>query len=334
MKLLFITHKIHELDDDFAFASLWVQEFMRQGIEVQVICLEQGVHTAPFIVHSLGKERGKSNLSVALRFFRLITTLRYDRVFVHMNPKWVMAGAWYWWYRKIPIYLWYTHYTMHLPLRVSHFFCRRLFAATKESMPHYEGDPKKIVTGHGVDTRFWDMEIITREARKPRHELLAVHRICRSKRLHLAITALTHLPDEYTLTVYGRVLEQDYYGELMSLIAQNNLRNRVTFKGSVPMPALRAIYPQFQIMVNMAPETIDKTIVEGMLAGVQPITTRGNAEAIGLPHAPSDDSPQSIATYIINLELLPIHELQTIAATRHSLESLIFKMLSYISYGD
>ena len=40
--LLFITQKIHSNDDDLAFTILWIKEFIRQGIDVRVICLEKG----------------------------------------------------------------------------------------------------------------------------------------------------------------------------------------------------------------------------------------------------------------------------------------------------
>lgn len=333
MKLLFITHKIHEQDDDFAFASLWVKEFIRQGFETEVICLDKGMHSGEFSVFSLGKEREVSAFASLKEFWRLITTLKYDRVFVHMNPKWVMAGALYWRIKKIPAYLWYTHYTMHLPLRISHWLCRRLFCATPESMPQYDGDPKKIVTGHGVDLNFWDGKILLREERRPQYDLLSVHRICRSKRLHLAVGALKYLPPEYNLTVYGRVLEPDYDAEVKKLVAELGLEKRVKFMGSVPMPELRGIYPQFQIMVNMAPATIDKTVIEGMLAGVQPITTAGNAKAIGLPSAPQDDTPEAIAEYILNINFLDTVELRQIAEDGHSLEALIKKMGEYIKRG-
>lgn len=333
MKLLFIAHKIHEKDDDFAFTSLWVKEFIRQGFEVEVICLEKGVHSGGFPVYSLGKESGAGRIKTILNFWRLILTLKYDRVFVHMNPKWVQAGALYWWIRGIPVYLWYTHYTMHLPLRVSHFLCKRLFAATAESMPQYNGDPKKVVTGHGIDVGFWSAEPLSRDNHLPQNELLSVHRICRSKRLHLAVEALKYLPEEYNLTVYGRVLEQDYYQEVLGLIEKLNLGSRVRFRGSVPMPELRKVYPQYQIMINMALETIDKTILEGMLFGVTPITTAGNAKAIGLPSAPKDDIPETIADFVLHAELLPQDKLCNIVKEGHSLKSLVRKMGEYIKAG-
>lgn len=333
MKLLFITHKIHERDDDFAFASLWVKEFQRQGFEVDVICLEKGAHGGEFPVFSLGKERGAGRIKILINFWRLIRQLKYDRVFVHMNPKWVAAGALYWWLKRIPVYLWYTHYTMHLPLCVSHFLCKRLFCATSESMPQYNKDPKKVVTGHGVDLSFWNMDVPPRENRRPKTDILSVHRICRSKRLHLAVGALKFLPAEYNLTVYGRVLEPDYDAEVKKMIQDFGLENRVKFMGSVPMPELRAVYPNFQIMVNMAPETIDKTVIEGMYAGLQPVTTKGNAMAIGLPDAP-EDTPEAIVDFILNYNLLPIEELRKIVREKHSLEALIRKMGECIEKGN
>lgn len=333
MKLLFITHKIHEQDDDFAFAILWIKEFIRQGFDVEVICLEKRDFSGGFPIHSLGKEKGASAWQSFLEFWKLIITLKYDRVFVHMNPKWVAAGALYWQIKRTPVYLWYTHYTMHLPLRVSHFLCRRLFCATPESMPQYDKDPKKVVTGHGVDLNFWDAGILPRENRRPKTDLLSVHRICRSKRLHLAVGALKFLPQEYNLTIYGRLLEQGYYNEVKNLIAESGLEERVHFMGPVPMPELRGIYPHYQIMVNMAPETIDKTVIEGMLAGVQPVTTAGNAKAIGIPTAPSADTPEAVAQYILNMNFLPIGQLRQIAESGHSLELLVKKMGEYIKSG-
>lgn len=333
MKLLFITHKIHEKDDDFAFTSLWVKEFIRQGFETEVICLEKGVHSGGFNVHSLGKEAGRSKLQSLARFWRLILTLKYNRVFVHMNPKWVMAGAPYWWLSRTPVYLWYTHYTQPLSLRVSGWLCRRLFAATAECLPQYEGNPKKVVTGHGIDLNFWDGAIIPREGRRPKTDLLSVHRICRSKRPHLTIGALKFLPKEYNLTIYGRVLESDYYQEIQKLIKDLELVDRVKFMGSVPMPELKKIYPQFQIMVNMAPATIDKTIVEAMYCGVEPVTTSGNAKAIGLTKSPTDDAPETIAKHILTLPASSIQELRKIVEEKHSLASLVKKMGEYIKYG-
>src|SRR3989338_3874231 len=154
--LLFITQKIHQYDDDLAFVILWIKEFIKQGVNVQVICLEKGDWDGSFPVYSLGKERGYGKLRQALRFLKLIFSLKYNRVFVHMNPEYFTLGGWYWFIRRVPMYLWYTHYTTHVHMRLAGWLCKRLFAATKQSLPQYEGSPKKVITGHGIDVDFWN----------------------------------------------------------------------------------------------------------------------------------------------------------------------------------
>src|SRR3989339_121211 len=171
--LLFITQKIHHNDDDLAFVILWVKEFIRQGVNVQVICLEKRDFSArggpalggdiTFPVYSLGKELGHGKMRRSVRFLRLIFTLKYNRVFVHMNPEYFTLGGWYWRLKNIPMYLWYTHYTMHIHMRLAGKFCQRMFAATKQSMPQYEGSPKKIITGHGIAMDFWAGALLNSE---------------------------------------------------------------------------------------------------------------------------------------------------------------------------
>ncbi len=344
--LLFITQKIHQNDDDLAFVILWIKEFIKQGVNVQVICLEKGDFSAiggsalggdtPFPVYSLGKELGYGKLRRVLRFLKLIFTLKYNRVFVHMNPEYFTLGGWYWRLKGIPMYLWYTHYKMHIHMRLSAWFCKRLFAATKQSLPQYEGSPKKIITGHGIDMDFWSGAIPAGENQNAPQKLLTVHRLCRSKRLELGILALKYLPEEYTLTVYGRDVEKDYVRELHELAKRENLSDRVKFMGPVPMTELKNIYPRCRLMVNMASETIDKTMLEAMLFGLYPITTEGNSEAIGLPASISQDDPKEIAAFILGKKWEGYNKsfLQIIVKQRHSLSSLIGQMNKYIILGN
>ncbi len=336
VKLLFITQKIHQHDDDLAFVILWIKEFIRQGVDVQVICLEKGESDDSFPVYSLGKEKGYGKIRRSLLFLKYIFTLKYNRVFVHMNPEYVTLGGWYWWLRRIPVYLWYTHYTMHMHLWLSGILCKRLFAATSQSLPQYEGNPKKVITGHGIDMSYWLTERTQQpETTRPIHNLVAIHRLCRSKRLELGISALTYLPHEYTLAVYGRDVEKDYVQEMTALVAREGLSSRVVFQGPRPMAELKNIYPQYRVMVNMASETIDKTMLEAMVFGIYPVTTPANSQAIGLPLWPQEESPQAIAEFIHRGEWQKYSGefLQAIVRERHSLPSLISKMLKYVISG-
>jgi len=333
--LLFITQKIHQADDDLAFVILWIKEFIRQGVDVRVICLEKGEFDDSFPVYSLGKEKGAGKLIRMIIFWKLIFTLRYNRVFVHMNPEYFSLGGGFWLLKRIPMYLWYTHYTMHIHLWLAGVLSARMFAATKQSLPQYEGNPKKIITGHGIDIDFWLKDFQAEKNDASEYNLLTVHRICRSKRLELSIKALTYLPKEYNLTVYGRDVEKDYYAEIVELIKKEKLENRVKLMGPVPMAELKNIYHQFRIMINMASETIDKTMLEGMLFGVYPVTTAGNSRAIGLDDYPRNDEPETLATFILGKKWqeYSVESLQHIVEERHSLEALIRKMNKYIIAG-
>lgn len=328
MKLLFITQKIHENDDDLAFTILWVHALITQGISVEVICLEKQDFDNSFTVHSLGKERGVGKIGRIFRFWKLITTLEYDAVFVHMNPEYITLGGWYWRLMQKPIFLWYTHYTMHIHLWIAGKLCTKLFAATPQSMPDFEGNPKKVILGHGIDRTFW--KGMTEDNRCSPHKLLTVHRLSKSKRLELVIDALAILPPVYTLDVYGRDVDPAYFELLQQRVKEAGLDKRITFHGAVPMHALKEVYPNHRLMINMAPDTIDKTMLEVMMYGIYPVTTPENSRAIGLPVYPTEETPAAIAAFIQSEEWVSYNtkDLKTIIQERHSLETLAEKLIT------
>jgi len=336
MKLLVVSERINQADDDIAFHVLWVQELVRQGFDVEVICLEKGVFDDSFPVHSLGKEDGVGLVGRILRFARLIKTLKYDRVLVLMNPEYVTLGSWWWVLTRTPVYLWYTHYAMHMHIRLSALVCKRLFAATPQSMPQFEGNPKKVVLGHGIDTAHWLQGAAETTTQSSDTRLVSIHRIARSKRIELSIRTLQHLPETYTLDIYGPVLDHEYQSELEALVHGEELEERVTFHGSVPMNELREIYPQHRIMLNMASETIDKSMVEGMLFGVYPVTTPGNSQAIGLPVWPEAETSEALAAFIRggSWGTHTKEELQRIVEERHSVLHLMTEIGGYIKAGN
>jgi glycosyltransferase involved in cell wall biosynthesis len=338
LRLLFITPKIDETHDDLAFASLWAKAFQDAGFDVTVICTNKCPNSLTMPLYSLGGENGASRIVQFLRFQKLIVTLKYDRVFVHMTPRWLGAGTWWWMLRRIPTYLWFTHYTRTLALRIGENAVKRMFAATKDSLPQYEGDPRKVVTGHGIDTKFWDVPELPENEREPATHLLAVHRISRSKRFELVLKALALLPPEYRLSHYGRPqdprIDPAYAEEIETLVRDLKLFDRVKFMGSRPMPELRSVYPRFREFINMVPKTIDKTALEAMYSGLTPILASDQAEAIGWKDHPTDDSPEAIAAFIRNMVTKSRGELRKIVIERHSLKALIEKMAVYIRPGN
>lgn len=344
MRLLFITQKLHGQD---SFGVLWVREFIRQGFSVTVVCLEGQESTKrqegkegmreeigfEFPVITLGKERGASKLESVLRFEKIILSEKYDRVFVHMAPVWYALGFWCWMIRRVPTYLWYTHYKMQIGVRLFGWFGQRFFCATPQSLPQYERSEKKVVVGHGIDLTFWTQRENTA---RDQHRLLVVHRLSRSKRLELSIRALVQLDPLYTLDIYGFEAEKDYREEMKSLVSELRLDSRVTFHGTIPSSELPKIYAQHRFLLNMASETIDKTTLEAMTCGCYPVTTKGNAHAIGIADAPKDETPIAIAEFIEHYkDRAPIDAdtMYKIVQGRHSLTGLVQKMGEYIRKG-
>ena len=337
MKLLFFTPKIDESHDDFGFTSLWARAFADAGFEVTVVCTAKGPTSLTMPVISLGGENGVPRWKQILAFWKLLLTTPHDRAFVHMTPRWLFLGCWYWWVKRIPCYLWFTHYTNTISLKIGSRVVKRIFTATKECVPHYDESPKKVVTGHGIDTHFWTTNEVPDADREPATHLLAVHRISRSKRFELVLKTMAKLPPTYRLTHYGRPqdprYDPTYQQEIESLIESLGLKDRVELKGSIPMGELRNIYPRYRTFINMVPRTIDKTVLEAMYCGLTPIINRGQAEAIGYPESPVDDDPETIAAFVQSMTLMPREELQTIVREKHGLDRLVEKMAEYIREG-
>ncbi len=341
MKLLFITQKLHEQD---AFTILWVEAWQRRGYDVTVVCLEWKPHAAmtalgrdhaPNVdVRSLGKESGASKFMQIARFLWYVSTMKYDRVFIHMTPVWGAIGAPVWLVRRTPVYLWYTHYKMQLGLKMLGWYGKRLFAATSQSLPQYTGSSKKVIVGHGIDLSYWPMK--QNHASDPK-KLLMVHRLARSKRVELILHAMAILPAQYTLEIYGIEAEPEYVIELQQLMRSLGLEKRVTFHGTTPMHTLPALYQTHRLILNMASETIDKTMLEAMTCGCYPVTTERNAQAIGLPAAPTADTPEQLAVFIQfyatqDLPATP-DELYEIVRSKHSLDGIVERMDRYVHPG-
>lgn len=342
MKLLFVTQKLHEQD---AFTILWVEAWQRRGYDVTVVCLEWKPHAARtalgrsqapnFRVRSLGKENGAGKFMQVMRFLWIIATASYDSVFIHMTPVWGGIGAPVWIVRRTPVYLWYTHYKMQWGLKVLGWYGKRLFAATPQSLPQYEGNPKKVIVGHGIDLEYWRK--VPNHCLDPK-KLLVVHRLARSKRLEIVLHAMAILPPAYTLDVYGIEAEPDYVVEMHQLTRSLGLQGRVEFKGTIPAVQLENIYASHRLILNMASETIDKTMLEAMTCGCYPVTTERNALAIGLPAAPTSDTPGELAAcvqYYAEHDMPATdEELYAIVKEKHSLDGIVEKMDAYVSKGD
>ena len=265
MKLLICTQAVDRNDPVLGFFHRWIEEFAKQCDQVTVICLRKGDYSLPPNVQVCALGVG-NKIYRSLRFLRLICKLRrqYDRVFVHMNPEYLLLGGLCWRLRGKKIVFWYTHKAINLRLRVATLLANVIFTASKES---FRLVSKKVrVMGHGIDTDFF-----TPDPSAARGNLvLSVGRLTKSKRHDLAIRAATDAVRE--LRIAGEGSERDNLERLAQELGAS-----VQFLGGITQMQLRDEYRQAAYLVHTSETgSLDKVVLEALACGL-PVRTQDPA---------------------------------------------------------
>jgi glycosyltransferase involved in cell wall biosynthesis len=245
MKLLICTQTVDKNDPVLGFFVRWIEEF-KKNCEVEVVSLKD-----------LGRG-GK--LMRAWRLLRLVSSLKYDAVFVHMNPEYVLAAGWYWRLRGTKIALWYTHKNVDLKLRIAEKFVDIIFTASKES---FRLPSKKIhVMGHGIDTDFF-----TPDPNIQREEWwLSAGRLSKSKRHDKAIQMAHDAGKE--LRIAGDGPEDSNLRQYA-----NSLGGHVQFLGGMTQAQLRDVYRRAALLIHTSETgSLDKVVLEALACGL-PVKT-------------------------------------------------------------
>ena len=249
MKILICTQVVDKNDPVLGFFVRWIEEF-KKHCDVEVISLK-----------TLGRG-GK--VMRALRLVRLASTRKYDAVFVHMNPEYLVAAGWLWKLRGKKIALWYTHKSVDLKLRIAERFADVILTASKES---FRLPSKKVrVMGHGIDTDFFttDPSVIRGNA------ILSVGRLMKSKRHDLAIRAA--LREHRELRIAGEGPERK---NLESLAKE--LGATVYFLDGLTQAQLRDEYRKAAYLLHTSETgSLDKVVLEALACGC-PVKTNDPA---------------------------------------------------------
>ncbi len=277
MRLLIVTQAVDVHDPLLGFFHRWIQEFAKQVEHVEVICLREGEHALPenVRVHALGK--GK--LLRAVRFLGLVFSLRrkYDAVFVHMNPEYVVLAGKFWRFAGKRIGLWYTHKNVDTKLRIAEALTHHVFTASKES---FRLISKKLhVMGHGIDTDFFMPSDKVRE-----EHLLSVGRLMPSKRHDLAIrTAVTA---GRPLRIIG---EGPEHASLEALA--KDVGASVMFLGALTQDAVRNEYQSAHTLLHTSETgSLDKVVLEALACGTPVVTTSEAYPDAPVSHSPAEPS--------------------------------------------
>lgn len=249
MKILIITQKVDENDQNLGFFHNWIKEFSKY-CDVKVICLYKGNYDLPGVsVYSLGKEKGQSRIKYIWNFYKYIFTLDYDCVFVHMNPIYVSMLL----FSTKPIYLWYTHKKVNTILRIALLKVKKVFTASKES---FRIKNKKVkVMGHGIDTDLFVPGNFSKA-------VISIGRISKTKRLD-------QIKAEKLILVGGPITKED---EQYALELKKN--PNIEFVGPVKPKEVINWLHKANVFVNTSNTgSLDKAVLEAMSCGLNIVTT-------------------------------------------------------------
>jgi len=304
MKLLILTQKVDINDDVLGFFHNWILEFAKHCEKLTVICLEKGKYSLPENVKvlSLGKENSSSvipakariqKLQYTLNFYKYIFQERknYDKVFVHMNPEYVVLGGLFWrlWGKKAG--LWYVHKTVDLKLKIAEILAHVIFTASLES---FRLKSKKVkVVGHGIK-KIKNQKLVpdsdrVSKIKNQKFHIIYVGRISKIKNQKLLINAIDVLVNHKKLKnlevklIGAPVYKEDkiYLEKLKNLVKEFNLEKHIKFIGSVPYKNIGDYYNQADLSINLCPTGgIDKAVLESLAYGVPAVILNKSFENI------------------------------------------------------
>lgn len=348
MKLLIFTQKVDRNDSVLGFFHKWIEEFAENCERVTVICLQKGDYSLPDNVRvlSLGKEGGTSKLKFLFNFYRFIWRERdnYDRVFVHMNPEYVILGGLFWKMLGRKSGLWYVHRQINLKLTVASLLCDVIFSTSPQGFRL--ASKKALFLGHGIDIEKFKCEV--KKEKGDIFKIISVGRITKIKNLDILIEAISILKKKYAFNVEAKIIgepvvtqDYDYLRRLRRIVDQEGLGDSVIFSGPIDYQKIVREYCLCDLTVNLCPTGgVDKAVLESMACGIPIVLTNesfrpylGNfAENFIVPY----QDPQALADRIYSLKKLGIGRevsefLRGQIIKQHTIEALVKKIVSNLS---
>lgn len=284
MRLLIITQKVDKNDGILGFFHGWLLEFAKNVEKLTVICLYEGTHSLPSNVEvlSLGKNEDVGKIVYLKRFFSYIWKKRndYEKVFIHMNPEYLVLGGLLWKILQKDVYLWFNHPRGNIWVWLMHTFPKNIFCTSKYAfVKKYK---KTILMPAGIDTSIFKNQNLERK----KNSILILGRISPIKRLHIldpALRLLRDAPFDLNVSVYGEAPLQDVnYAHTWKDSIKDLIASRaITLKGNISNNETPRIYNKYKMYINLTPSgSFDKTILESMSCGVLPIVANKSFEGI------------------------------------------------------
>lgn len=278
MKLLFLTQVLDRGDAVLGFVPRWIEGLAANCERVRVVALQVGDASGlPANVDT--REIGRKGLIG--RYLRNRSFLRealhhegFDAVLAHMVPRYTLLSTRLARSARARQFLWYTHGAVDDRLRKAIACVDKVFTASEESLR--VETPKRVVTGHGIDTRRFAPGGV--DPVRP-IRLITVGRLTPAKDPLTILAALGILVSrgfDLHLDVVGDVLasgDEAYRRRVEEQIEVGGLRERVVLHGAVPYREIAPLYQRSTLLVSASRTgSIDKVVLEAM-ACARPVLT-------------------------------------------------------------
>lgn len=342
--VLMVTPAVDVEDCFRGFVTDWIDAFARKTGRLTIVTSYARGYDPPANVEIVAAQPARDLNPFRRRFLlavllnRYLIQRRFDCIFVHMNPLFVLFAAPLAQIRRIPIILWYAHRKVTNRLRWAHRFCSRLITASEESLRL--STVKKNVIGHGIDTQRFvpsDAPCSTKE-----RVLLSVCRMSPAKRCELILQAYGLLKSKngdtpLKLIFVGDIahpVDQPYFDGLREQVSKAGWGRDVEFRGGIRHRDIVPVYQACDLFINVSETgSIDKAVLEAMACGKLVLTSNEAFRSLLAPVSESlfiqDPSPASLAERIQSIlawepsQQVEIGlQLRRLVVQRHSLDGL------------
>jgi glycosyltransferase involved in cell wall biosynthesis len=279
-------------DPILGFTTRWICALAARVEFVHVVTMRTGRLEVPgnVRVHSVGKEKRRSEPRRVLEFYRLLfRILREDRIdvcFSHMIPVFTVLAAPVLRWAGVPIITWYAHPSLTWTLRLAHQASNHMVASLAKAYP-YRPD-KFTAIGQGIDTNLFSLD--TGESPEEPPVILSVGRLSPVKDHGTLLNAAALLKQKWRQLFRVVILggpatsrDESYVRSLHEQVTRLGLEETVFFEAAVPIERLTSWYHRCTVTVNMTPTgSGDKVVWEAMACG-RPcvVANEGFSETLG-----------------------------------------------------
>ena len=280
MRLVFVTQSVDAEDPILGATVAKLRALAQRCDELVVITDHVGAHDLPpnCTLRTFGS---RTKLGRGLRYMQALVPqlLRRDRpdaVIAHMCPIYLVLAAPVAKVVRVPLALWYTHWTIDRTLKLATRLADVGLSVDRRSYPI--ADPKVLGIGHGIDvSQFGARE--GAPAGNGTLRLLALGRTSPSKAFPTLVRACALARAQgvdLQVAIHGASStdeERRHRGELEALVESEGLAGTVELGEPVPRPAVPELVRRFDAVVNTtrgqtSGGALDKVVYESAACAV------------------------------------------------------------------